>query len=64
MPKHVSTSFSPAPPASRGQREQQLVALALASMDAVELILEVRGPRPDGHELVDQRREDGNEDPA
>ena len=64
VPKHVSTSFSPAPPASRGEREQQLVALALASMDAVELTLEVRGPSSDGHELVDQRREDGNEDPA
>ena len=62
--KHGCTSFSPAPPAARGEREQQLVALALlvlASLDAVELALEHRGPGADGHELVEQRREDGNQ---
>ena len=62
VPKHGSASFSTAPPAACGERKQQLVALALllgASRDAVELALEDRGPGSHGHELVEQRREDG-----
>jgi hypothetical protein len=64
VPKHGFTRFPPSPPAARGEREQQLVALTLllrASLDAVKLTLEDRGPSPHGHELIEQRRQDRNQ---
>ena len=64
VPKHGFTRFPPSPPAARGEREQQLVALTLlarASLDAVKLTLEDRGPSPHGHELIEQWRQDRNQ---
>ena len=64
VPKHCSASFSATPPAARDEPEHQLVALALAlgtSHDAVELTLEDRRPSSHGHELVEQRRQDGDQ---
>lgn len=62
--KHGPSSLSTTPPAARGEREQQLVALALmlgASLDGVELVLEDGGPSSHGNELVEQWRQDGKQ---
>ena len=62
--KHGSSSLSTTPPAARGEREQQLVALALmlgASLMVSSWLLEDRGPSSHGHELVEQWREDGKQ---